>query len=939
MTFVHRHQALVLLLGTVLTLVATTGFIFLRYAPSADNTITLPIEVIGPDGYTQTVTVMGSNASGAQHLYLQAHSIGYPYYEDYTVNKASIRINGGPWTDVTNDVATCQFPESNLDCVGGPYPTIRFEVPVADIGGSLQDGSNTIDFRFNYAFPADSPDDFGSASTGYRILDMELRDGGDTDLIDGTTFVWDDPATWTPPEGFDDPQSISEGETLWHQRDILIDAWDSHEIQASCADCHAADGRDLQYFAFSNASIIARSEFHGLTTEEGKKIAAYIRSQELQDVDDGHTYAPPARPWTPVYQPGPTSRASRGEDADRAFGTAIHEMPSNGSQYLAAGAGIEWALDRDEEAIPYLWPNGPSKADFDPVDSNSLKMWHIPNNLQFADWNEWLPTHHPIDMYGLSAFQNGEGNVWNYYYGEGVEGDFRHRLEQCWASNGNVEQCHDEGATFLRIWKAVQLFNKSKPPLAAAYQNMTDESVNAFANVNLAKWATVKQWEIVHTYDLEDEDTGDGDLLGWPRAPWSGQRFPFDLAPHIMGAYAGAKDGSYDIWLDNTWYELNTRINHGRDQGTGLRPNDWKYHFMHINGFDGFGINTALRRWTAITKVFQNCDAFEDGGSAEPRAWYTRTGHCGAGTAFWWGGGRKDQLDSYQARLGLDVHEAWFRYITENMMYQHSPVTYDPSTGVFTGDVDANWERKYSLRGWEPEEFTPYLTSSREAFFDHGKTPNHYLNAIDRFSDWSMDPALLDSAAAWGNAMNPADVWDNYRCQSVGGLLDCSLPANQSIQLQVGWNYISSYVAPQDSAIEQIFANTENLVMVKDNHGRTYIPSLGVDQLGSWSSTDGYKVRTESMQELTLSGETIEDGTSIELHEGWNLLPVHASSEVDIVDALSPIGDALVIVRDEEGNVYEPDVGTNEIGTLVPGDSYEVYVSTDVTFAYPSGLN
>ena len=342
MTTAHRYRPLFLLLGAVLTLAVTAGFLVLRYAPS--NTGTLPIEVIGPDGYTESVTVVASNGAQAEDLYLQAHSIGYPYYEDFTVSKASIRINGGPWTDITNDIATCQFPESNLDCVGGPYPTIRFEIPVADIGGSLQDGSNTIDFRFNYAFPADSPDDFGSPSTGYRILDLELRDGADIDLIDGTTFVWDDPSTWAPPEGYDDPQSISDGEALWHDRDILIDGWGGHDIRASCADCHAADGRDLQYFAFSNTSIVARSAFHGLTDDDGKKIAAYIRSQELQDVDDGHTYAPPARPWTPVYQPGPTSRASRGEDAPRDQGTAINDMPSNGSQYLAAGAGLEWVL-------------------------------------------------------------------------------------------------------------------------------------------------------------------------------------------------------------------------------------------------------------------------------------------------------------------------------------------------------------------------------------------------------------------------------------------------------------------------------------------------------------------------------------------------------------------------------------------------------------------
>ena len=39
-------------------------------------------------------------------------------------------------------------------------------------------------------------------------------------------------------------------------------------IQATCADCHAVDGRDLKYFNYSNRSIIERSKFHNLTQTE-----------------------------------------------------------------------------------------------------------------------------------------------------------------------------------------------------------------------------------------------------------------------------------------------------------------------------------------------------------------------------------------------------------------------------------------------------------------------------------------------------------------------------------------------------------------------------------------------------------------------------------------------------------------------------------------------
>jgi len=194
----------------------------------------------------------------------------------------------------------------------------------------------------------------------------------------------------------------------------------------------------------------------------------------------------------------------------------------------------------------------------------------------------------------------------------------------------------------------------------------------------------------------------------------------------------------------------------------------------------------------------------------------------------------------------------------------------------------------------------------------------------------------LDSAAVWLDAMNPDPQWDAYKCSSNGGALECSLSSTLGISLEAGWNFISSNVAPTDSSLDQIFASPSGLTMVKDETGQTYIPSLGVNDIGTWSIREGYKVHVESAQEITLSGTEVEAGTSIDLREGWNLLPVHSDTTLDIVEALSPIGDALVIVRDEEGNTYEPGTGTDNIGTLVPGKSYEVYVSADVTFAYPA---
>src|SRR5229473_420262 len=138
-----------------------------------------------------------------------------------------------------------------------------------------------------------------------------------------------DPNTWTAP--LRDSDSIRIGQDLWQNAQLMANSLQNAEpIHDHCSGCHAHDGRDLKYFSFSNASIIARSRFHGLSDLQGRQIASYIRSLPVPS---------PGRPWNPPYQPGP------GLDA---------QPVAN----WAAGAGLSWALDNDGAALSFIFaPN------------------------------------------------------------------------------------------------------------------------------------------------------------------------------------------------------------------------------------------------------------------------------------------------------------------------------------------------------------------------------------------------------------------------------------------------------------------------------------------------------------------------------------------------------------------------------------------------------
>jgi hypothetical protein len=195
----------------------------------------------------------------------------------------------------------------NIRGIGGGFATLVLNLPLPS--GTVIVGANTVRFRFNRT---------DGLASGYRVLDWNFLTADGSGVIPPANYSKDEPETWAPP--ISDIDSIRAGQELWHSASLVASSLNgSPRIQAHCSDCHAHDGRDLKYFNFSNASIVARSRFHGLTILQGEQIASFIRSLPLPS---------PGRPWNPPYQPGP----------------GLDEQPVSN---WAAGAGLLWVLDQD----------------------------------------------------------------------------------------------------------------------------------------------------------------------------------------------------------------------------------------------------------------------------------------------------------------------------------------------------------------------------------------------------------------------------------------------------------------------------------------------------------------------------------------------------------------------------------------------------------------
>lgn len=165
-------------------------------------------------------------------------------------------------------------------------------------------------------------------------------------------------------------------------------------------------------------------------------------------------------------------------------------------------------------------------------------------------------------------------------------------------------------------------------------------------------------------------------------------------------------------------------------------------------------------------------------------------------------------------------------------------------------------------------------------------------------------------------------------------------PVMQSISFLAGWNTVSLNVDPPDPDLEAVLADIlPDVVMVQNDLGQIYYPAFGIDEIGSWDPYEAYEINVDADVTLTVTGNgRLREDAPIDLITGWNLVSFTLDREVDIQEALGSIYGQYSLVVDELGRLYYPELGINEIGTMKPGEGYEIYATTDCTLVYPSGI-
>jgi hypothetical protein len=147
-----------------------------------------------------------------------------------------------------------------------------------------------------------------------------------------------------------------------------------------------------------------------------------------------------------------------------------------------------------------------------------------------------------------------------------------------------------------------------------------------------------------------------------------------------------------------------------------------------------------------------------------------------------------------------------------------------------------------------------------------------------------------------------------------------------------GWSGISTFVEPVDAALETIFSNVINDLTILYSQTGVFWPGQNLNTIGEWNRLEGYTVKVTSQIDLRIAGSRSASRT-LQLSQGWNLIPVLSECEADVVSLFA--GTGVVVVKEVAGwKLYWPALNINTLGSLQSGKAYYVLMSAPATITF-----
>ena len=159
---------------------------------------------------------------------------------------------------------------------------------------------------------------------------------------------------------------------------------------------------------------------------------------------------------------------------------------------------------------------------------------------------------------------------------------------------------------------------------------------------------------------------------------------------------------------------------------------------------------------------------------------------------------------------------------------------------------------------------------------------------------------------------------------------------NQTINIEEGWNMISSYIIPETLDLIPLMSQIiEQVLIVKDGNGLAYLPAWDFNGIGEWNVKQGYQLKSAAQTSLDIEGVSIQpELCPIEILSGWNIISYLRQTPANAGEVFEDVITDIVIIKNSAGFAYLPEWDFNGIGDLIVGQGYQVKTSTDIELLY-----
>lgn len=221
------------------------------------------------------------------------------------------------------------------------------------------------------------------------------------------------------------------------------------------------------------------------------------------------------------------------------------------------------------------------------------------------------------------------------------------------------------------------------------------------------------------------------------------------------------------------------------------------------------------------------------------------------------------------------------------------------------------------------------VTSQIKDGFDPGETFNWKIYR-------QAENMIYDAVATYSQDFLSFDTYQHQGLSAITALSSVTY-TNQTIDLTKGWSYISTYVDPTINDLDSIFKDiVADVLLMKDENGNVFWPIYQVDQLSGFTIGEAYQLNMSSAHSIDVAGVQIQpESTYIQLTNSWSLMAYLRDTPGDITQMFNSIQQQLTIVKDKTGVVYWPLYNVNMIGSMIPGDGYQIKTSAACSFSYP----